>query len=353
MASANEGSQKPLSWVWSCDSTVNACAERSLFKEYTEFTTHAYTELPNGLRSVQVAGIGTIELPVMKEPHVSGPVSHGTLSLTKVLHIPELPFNVIGETSDISFWVQDDVRERVGFLYNREKSRITRLEITGHNYGVMLYNTATGSMMKTETKKPLKEYPVPVIFWRKGVRDRWDSHLAKEFRSVRGNTSDVVQNMKKLLDMLDSDSDMKKEIAKPSSGDLGLSMDDFPYIPAEKAWLEALFGSERQFLQIHGLNPCETDHRREGRKMARVMILDRLSSDKDDEEMYHNQGSGWRPDYSHPNCKFSAEEVKLIDERWGNAVNFMRALRLNVCNGQDWKIAKGVLGSFQSRDPPV
>ncbi|KAI0975733.1 hypothetical protein F4678DRAFT_457086 [Xylaria arbuscula] len=351
MASANGGSQTCLHWVWSDRSEVNACAERSLFKDYTKFTTEAWNNLPNGTCSVKAAGIGTIELSLRKSPYVSSQTFHGILCLTDVLHIPELPFNVIGNTSDIGKWEWENDTETNGFLYDHAGDWIACFLPQGNSYFVPLQDMVTGSMIETGTERPLREYPRQLLSWRKEERNRWDAHRPKQFRLIQRNTCDVVQEMKKLLEKFGSDTEMKKEIAKPSSGDL--NMDDSPYIPAEKAWLEVSFGSEGQFLQIHGLSPCETDHRREGRKMARAMILHRLKSEKDDEEMYHKQGSEWRPDYSHPDCKFSTEEVKLINERWGNAVKLMRALQLNVCNGQDWKIAKEVLSSFQSRDSPV
>ncbi|KAF2400569.1 hypothetical protein EJ06DRAFT_521332 [Trichodelitschia bisporula] len=75
-------------WVYASDSEVHVATQRQWFVDFKPIDSTA--QCPKG--TVHVAGIGTVELKVQTEAF-----REGTLYLTSVLYIPELPINIIGQ----------------------------------------------------------------------------------------------------------------------------------------------------------------------------------------------------------------------------------------------------------------
>ncbi|KAI1349686.1 hypothetical protein F5Y01DRAFT_327005 [Xylaria sp. FL0043] len=344
MSSAIRGSQTNRAWVWSRRSEVHACANKLFFKEYTEFES-AITDglMPNGSRKYRVEGVGTVELPVAGVP--LGPDSHNILHLTDVLHVPSLPFNLIGQTSDIGTWSWGNTLQLDGYLYDTNKNPTAYFINCGRNYTVKSWDLATGSAMNVEYRG-ISGSCVHIISWEEAERQRWMSHRAKQVCPDQKDPT-ITERIQEPLEKPGNTEEKGKNVPKASGSGVDAS-DNQEYTASEKLWLKTVFGSEEKFLEQYGMNHYQADHRSDGRQMARAMILEKLKSVEDDEEMYHKQSSEWRPDYSDPNCKFSAKEVEVINQNWGSAFKFMRALRLNVCNPQDWKKAKEVLRALGS-----
>ncbi|KAI1276374.1 hypothetical protein F5Y07DRAFT_134387 [Xylaria sp. FL0933] len=342
MSSAIPGSQTNRAWVWSPRSEVHACANKLLFKEYTKFESAVTDELtPDGPRKYRVEGVGTVELPVAGFP--PGNPAHNILHLTDVLHVPSLPFNLIGQTSDIGAWSRGNPWQRDGYLYDTNSIPIAYFIISGSNYIVKPWDLATRPAMNVETPGDFMH----IISWEEAERQRWMSHRAKQVCPAQKDPT-ITGRIQEPLEKPGTTKEKGKNARKASGRGMDAS-DKQEYIAAEKLWLRTTFGSEEKFLEQYGMNPYRADHRSEGRQMARAMILEKLKSvEDDDDEMYHKQSSEWRPDYSDPKCKFTANEVEVINQNWGSAFKFMRALRLNVCNPQDWEKAKEVLRALGS-----
>ncbi|KAI0805447.1 hypothetical protein GGR55DRAFT_681003 [Xylaria sp. FL0064] len=330
MASASGDSRINQAWVWSHRSEVHACPNKLFFKEYTKFDSEVTSELvSHGSRKYRVEGVGTVELPVTRPLMSLGSGPHNILHLTDVLHVPSLPFNLIGQTSDIGTWFWGSALQMDGYLCDTKKNRIAYFSASGKNYTVKPRDSATGTAMVFESRD-ISGKSVQIISWEEAEHQRWMSHRAKQVRPAQKDPT-IAERIQEPLKKPGSTEEKEKNAPKASNSGIDAS-DKQEYTAFEKLWLRTAFGSEEKFLEQHGMNPCQTDHRSEGRQMARAMILEKLKSVEDDEEMYHKQSSEWRPDYSDPKCKFSAKEVEVINQNWGSAFKFMRALRLNVCN---------------------
>ncbi|KAI0912182.1 hypothetical protein F4823DRAFT_634768 [Ustulina deusta] len=346
MDSANQDPPTRLAWIWSPGSDAHICSEASMFKEYTAFVSEITSTLEHGFCKVHVLGVGTVELLVKKSPRHNGPGSHGTILLTDVLHVKDLPFNIIARTSDIGTWNWASNARTNGYIFDREQKRVAYFTPKGKNLTVQQCDLSTGSAVGVKMPQRMDKYK-RIISWKKSERERWNSYI----RQVQNDATDLAKRSDELPDEKKSEIVPKNEARKSFVCEPDTS-DEPPYIPSEKLWLKISFGSEDTFLQIHGLNPHEAEHRILGRKVARAMILDGVKEDESGEEMDHKQGSE-RPTYSHPDCKFSAKEVEFINKGWGNTVKFMHALRLDLCNREDWKRAKEFVRSTGPRDSGV
>ncbi|KAI1423865.1 hypothetical protein F5Y12DRAFT_502624 [Xylaria sp. FL1777] len=337
MTSANRDTETCPAWVWSYRSDAHVCADRSLFKEYNDLSPEATSQLSYGPHTI--AGSGTIELLVKKSPNLSDPGSHSTILLTGVLHVPKFRINLIAHKSDISAWTWASDAQTNDDICDPTKNRLVYFSAKDTSFTIRLGNPSTESAIDSAWRD-LSGQDIHTIFWGKTERPCWNSPIVKHVCWVSKGITEYI----------------KEEAVEQAQKPLDIGLDasyERPYSPMEKLWLKINFDSEHRFLQIHGMNPHEIEHRGEGRRMARAMILEGIKRMESDEEVYCRQGSENRPDYSDPECMFSAKEVELINEHWGHSIKLMRALRLDVCNWQDWEIAREFVRSFESRDSAV
>ncbi|KZL73993.1 hypothetical protein CI238_12938 [Colletotrichum incanum] len=80
-------------WVFASGSNAHACKDRGWFIDYVPFRSRIESLTGDGLN---VIGVGTVALPVVKSPDIRRPERNTTLVLENVLHIPDGFCNVIG-----------------------------------------------------------------------------------------------------------------------------------------------------------------------------------------------------------------------------------------------------------------
>ncbi|KAI1357874.1 hypothetical protein F5Y08DRAFT_323116 [Xylaria arbuscula] len=331
MVLTNRDASTGLAWIWSFHSgDAHACAERDLFTEYTKFPSQATSSFTHhGSRKMSVAGVGSIDLPVQSTQYPDGRRgSLATLRLNRVLHVPELPFNVVARTDDTSNWGWCSEKRTNGFIHDAKDQRVAAFRPIGKNYVIHECNPFTGQALNPPVPNIVHRYEYKLV-WPKAERDRWQA-LNADMKASPAPKSEGVSE-------LGGKDEASKGASKPANAEFEASDDVPPYVGIEMLCLKALFGSEKRFLLIYGLNPYKPEHRGEGRRIARAIISHQLQRDESIEDMDPEEGP---PDYSDPRCKFSGKEVDFINERWGNTGDLMRALRLDVCNEGDWEKAK-------------
>ncbi|KAK5659335.1 hypothetical protein OQA88_1428 [Cercophora sp. LCS_1] len=91
---ASEGASMCPDWIFSPNSTVHIATSRAWFTDYrphsTTITTLFTDECPVAI------GIGTVDLPVKRNPKLQGAKAHGTIRLHNVLHVPDMVCNILG-----------------------------------------------------------------------------------------------------------------------------------------------------------------------------------------------------------------------------------------------------------------
>ncbi|KAI1744545.1 hypothetical protein F4680DRAFT_468476 [Xylaria scruposa] len=117
----------PLAWCWSGNSTAHACTDKDLFKEYTRFTSKILYWSLNGYYELSVQGIGTIELGIKNRPGVSDETPQRILRLVDVLHVPDLPINVIAAQPDIDDWISPRINS---YIYDNDKNLVSYFPVS-------------------------------------------------------------------------------------------------------------------------------------------------------------------------------------------------------------------------------
>lgn len=304
-----------------------------MFRNYSELKQDWLIIISNGAhpiatRNHRVVGIGDVHILLQsKDEQDDGWGSLSLLQLKNALYVPDLGFNIIAHTKDIGALSYTSVlHKRYGSLCDCNQNPVAAYSTAGDMLKFQRYDLLTRQAI-------VPVVPIPVYEAR---------HLIYSCRErlasppVDATTRfDIAGTKKRTYELLERDGTSKK--AQNSASDVSETSEEPPYSPAEKLWLRVTYGSVKKFLLIHGLKPFETEHQREGRKMARTIISNRLKVDEAVEETDNEQEN---LDYSDPRCKFSAKEVDFINERWGNTCSFMQALRYDVCIEGDWKRAK-------------
>lgn len=248
--------------------------------------------------------------------------------LTEVLHIPDLPCNVIGLTPDIGK-ITELSPKGDGYMFDRDETTTACWTVHGAagvmdvcDYGMDISNCTYLPSMNAR-----------FITWEKKEHERWLWYQA----ALR------QPSLLKRQPSLHSSSELSPTIApggtRPSHRPRAASLH---YSLSEQLWIRSNFHSEARFLRMHGLDPNRTEHRIEGLATARAMIRKKLSAEEEADRRTSKPASG--PRGSDLGCKFSGKELTYINANWGNVCHFMRGLKLDVGDDKHWQTAKKLAG---------
>jgi hypothetical protein len=196
--------------------------------------------------TIEVVGIGTVELPTKISPTKTGPSSHGILRLEKVLHAPSILCNIIGNP------ILDDYEVLTSFSKSPSGT--------------------AGSITNLSDGRPVA-YFKPMI---RGVRF-WEVRLSGPPVGPKVGPSPFDSSVAYVLHALWPDSERQRFAALQASRQTRATASG-PLTSAEKAWLKTYYGNEFKFLRDHGLSIFKDEDREEGRTILRAIM-----SNDDDE----------------------------------------------------------------------
>ncbi|RYP24335.1 hypothetical protein DL765_000599 [Monosporascus sp. GIB2] len=209
----------------------SACKDLGWFTDYIPFDSQA--------GSLKVLGVGTVELPVQREPgRTSGPDAHGILRLTNVLHIPDAICNIIGWP-----FIRDHgcslamgkYRQSQGFLADAQGRKLAFFEKDRPLLIVKLSDPPVGPVVGPRTIQPDGGYMIH-CFWPDSERRRFEEHR---------------------------ESLTRRQQQQASVG---------RYTEAEKQWIKEHYGNEFRFLLQHGLSIYKEEDRDEGRDIVKALM---------------------------------------------------------------------------------
>ncbi|ETS86608.1 hypothetical protein PFICI_00436 [Pestalotiopsis fici W106-1] len=242
-------------WVFSLNSS-HVCNDKRWFKTLEPFPTavvqKSFLTKP---AETKAEGVGTVDLPVKRSPHLSGRYAHHVLRLENVIYVPDYKFNVVGmEILRKNDWVYEGsspfkdqdaaILDQQGLqvCYMRQNHGMSCIRLSGPPHGPVTSPTQfDGESI----------HIVGHIMWPETERVRFERHKAA-LASRKQGTEPSIFTVSELL-------------AHNRPGRRG-------YTTEEKAWLKKYHGNEYKFLQSHGLSIYKEDQREEGRAIARNMM---------------------------------------------------------------------------------
>jgi hypothetical protein len=132
-----------------------------------------------------------------------------------------------------------------------------------------------------------------------------------------------------------------------------------PYTKEEKEWLKVHYGGEFHFLMAHGLSIYKDEDREEGRTIMRGFMreegpegwdfVEALTGESDDEgDMVDDPMES--VDWQGHMAGFDEEQLRWIEEKYGNSENFMLSFGLKFFEKEDCDEAKTILRAFMADD---
>ncbi|KAI1184193.1 hypothetical protein F5B17DRAFT_433834 [Nemania serpens] len=295
-------------WVWNHKSNAHACIDKYWFKEYTPFEFEIVFWVGDQPRTARVQGVGNVSLPVKEPPFVVGRPERGELNLTNVLHIPDLPCNIVGKTPDIGYCMNEMPDRRYGYMFDRGGGT-GACWLVFRTAGIM--QLADHKLDNTPSRAYLPSLNARFLTWEAIDCQDWLSHKAAL------QQSSFLQS-------------------HPSSRS-GTRASSIITMGTETLWLITKFISEDIFLWAHGLDPHKEEDRVEGRGIVRAMINYTLL----EEQRARRRGRGLTP---HIEPIFSEMELRYINKGWGNVCEFMRSIHFDVGREDHWQEAKRHIG---------
>jgi hypothetical protein len=315
---------------------ISAAKDRGWFKTYTPFTSTVYSIYGN--RSLQVSGVGTVEIPTQPSPDRCGAASHYSLHLKEVLHVPDLLCNILGDLNgdgyDVSLGNYHEPATR-GAIRHRQGGIVAYFDPTRPLYSVEV--RGSGLLRGRRLGPPALEWGVPYFLncrWDPAEQQRWQDFKAWETHSM--------------------------------SAPIFVSDGRPPYKAAEKTWLKKWRISEFEFLRMYGLKMHDDEDRAEGRALVRGFMQDDLYDDlsndepatkriktfhkskqEEEEEEEEEQEVEEKEEQNEPDTKveqakhgFSAAQLQWIDDTYGDIHDFMAAHGLYLHDDNDIREAK-------------
>ncbi|KAL6835689.1 hypothetical protein J3E69DRAFT_319333 [Trichoderma sp. SZMC 28015] len=291
-------------WVYSNNSNVHICNDRRWFTELTPFKSVA--------GEVAVEGVGTVNLPVKRDPDMRGPQAHHVLRLTNVLYTPSSKFNILGQPIfelAPSLTLGSTLKTK-GTLEGKDGNPIAFFSPNTPLFCLRLSGPPVGPRLAPTKFEPGIKYFVG-ISWPTSERARWNA---------RGQS-------------------MKTE-TKPRQ-----RAGQQPYTAEEKAWLNKHYQGEYKFLMSYGLSIYNEEDREEGRAIMRAMI----SPDEDDDEEEEDREKEEDEDdvFIHlEDCLFDKKELAWIMKHYQNSTTFMSSYGLKFYDQDDCQEAQHLVMEF-------
>lgn len=189
--------------------------------------------------SVEVLGIGTVNLPAKISPTRTGPSSHGILRLKKVLHAPGVICNIIGQP------IMDDYQVTLSPESLSSPGSITNLT-DGRSVAYF---------------KPMRSARF------------WEVRLSGPPVGPKVGPSPFSSSGLYVIHAFWPDSERQRFAALPASRQTQATASE-PLTLAEKAWVKTHYGSEFKFLRVYGLSIFKDEDREEGRIILRAIMSD-------------------------------------------------------------------------------
>ena len=283
-----------------CVVIISACKEREWFTEYTPFKT--FVDPPTmlvvnpGSPGTAALGIGTVDLPVRRSPTQTGKAAHGILRLHDVLHVPNMPANIlargIDDGPDGPYTIEiggTDVNRSKGAIKNGRGQQVAYFTPGHLFFAVKLSGPPVGPFPAPSELRPNGFYSLG-LHWPDSERARWNAYRSAQLAKLKGPaTGDNNGQETRDVDMEGTEQQQQQQDAK-NGGDSknkrkrpveqGPSYrDDYPLTDEEKDWLKKNYGGEFNFLHTHGLKMHDEEDREQGRRIVRAMM-----ANSDDEE---------------------------------------------------------------------
>ncbi|KAM0251866.1 hypothetical protein ACHAQJ_007979 [Trichoderma viride] len=229
-------------WVFSSTSNVHACNDRRWFTKFTPFKSTASTR-PDSPQEYVVDGVGTVDLPVKRDPNLSGEQSHHILRLTNVLYTPTSVCNVVGQpifelAAQVSFKPTAKSAGTVIAANGKPLAYFDLTKVQNQLYCLKLSDPPVGPRLGLSKLQRNRHYIVRIV-WSGIERERWENP----------GHGRVAQKATK---------------QEPWAG-------ENPYTADEKAWLVEHYGGEAEFLEACELRISSAEDRAEGRVIMRIM----------------------------------------------------------------------------------
>lgn len=200
--------------------SFSVAKDRAWFSDYTPFETET-TSLMGG--SIQIIGIGTVELPIEPPPGFVGDDSPRTLRLTNVLHAPSCLCNILGGPILEDYTVTPARPENTkGYITDKNGRNVAYFDASRPLSQVKLRNPPSGYYALSHRNF----YYINAI-WPDSEREKWHAH-----KNTPGESFSLQ----------------------------------------EKVWLKKHYGNEFSFLQAHELSIYKDEDRKEGRTILRALM---------------------------------------------------------------------------------
>lgn len=153
--------------------------------DYTPFDSQvheAFSTLADGSGpGLAVLGIGTVDLPVKRDPEGSGPEAHGFLRLRNVLHCPGSLCNIIGQPifEDYPYIKWGFKRHSKGTIHDKQDRVVAFFRPDSRLFQVCLSNPPIGPQVGPTPFEKSSAYVIGVR-WSDGEQVRWEASRAAE-----------------------------------------------------------------------------------------------------------------------------------------------------------------------------
>lgn len=276
------------------------CNDIRWFTELTPFKSVA--------SDVAVEGVGTVNLPVKRDPDMRGPQAHHVLRLTDVLYTPSSKFNILGQpifelAPSLSL---GSIPRTKGTLEDKDGNPIAFFSPNAPLFCLRLSGPPVGPRLAPTKFEPGVKYSVGAS-WPAGERARWNA---------RGQANEAETRPRQRAGQQ-------------------------PYTAEEKAWLKKHYQGEYKFLMIHGLSIYDEEDREEGRAIMRAFI----SFDEDDDEVEEEEDDD--DVFTHfADYLFDSKERAWISKHYQNCATFMSSYGLKLYDPDDCQGAQHLVMEF-------
>ncbi|KAI0187971.1 hypothetical protein EV127DRAFT_482877 [Xylaria flabelliformis] len=388
--STDQGSKLEPIWFWSGESTAHACTDRAFFNEYTKFVSKVLFWSLGGYHELSVHGIGTVKLAIKNRPGVSDGTPQRILRLVDVLHVPDLPVNVIAAQPAIGAWISPKINS---YIYDNEKNLVAYFPFS-QNRLLGEPGDSARHLLETSEQSPRSliepcvrldrpigpvvepsNYPVEsrialsdfpsyyvgrrIICWKELERLRWRAYKCMRKESAMpthdpttSNAEDARKPLKRMRitsntgngvssNLTESGASRTAQHAQNSHKKVKFNDNVVSRSPPYSS-------SELEYLKENGLTPGDAEHRNGGCSSESATIP--IEFDEEDRECtFEVIQSQPTPDASRRNDKPSQftdkKYSKYMREKYPNIDKFFEALQLDIYKADDWDKAHSIIRS--------
>jgi hypothetical protein len=143
----------------------------------------------------QVAGIGTVKIPVRRHPRQFGPGAHTTMVLKDVLHVPTSLCNILCLDSDYELrtWFRPTSRDEwvKGWITDKQDQTVGYFDADHRLWSIKLSEPPYGPVVGL-SKLTGGERLMVNAFWSGSERQRWKEHQAHKAHQLSRQLKDIT-----------------------------------------------------------------------------------------------------------------------------------------------------------------